>query len=105
MTNNKLNISEMKRLNGAAGHTWFNKREMVYFGTRIECQPNAQGFFITSEDGDFQGSWRGYTLRRFDLTTHEVHTVGDFNQFETRAEAMERRKQATKHFKQDTYFE
>ena len=80
-------LSEMKRMNEEAGHSWFSKENMRLFGTKIEVLPNRKGLFITSEYLDAGIQKRRYTIRHFDKETGHVNTVNEFNQYETLKEA------------------
>lgn len=89
---NKLTITEMIKRNKAAGFHWFDMETMEYFGSMIEATPNKNGIFITSEWADFHKTKRRYTLRKFDIETSNVTTIGDFLQYESLEAAREARK-------------
>lgn len=86
-----LTITEMKRLNKAAGQYWFSKGAMKFFNTKIEAKPDKNNFFITS-DCPNDGIKR-YTIRRFNTETYEVETASEFWEFRTLEEAKAARKQ------------
>lgn len=82
----KLTIEKMKMLNAEVGHCFFKPEDMKYWGSKIVTQPDGNQLFITSED-NFNGTKKLYTIRRFNLETYHVETVGDFQKFETLAAA------------------
>jgi hypothetical protein len=82
-----MSITEMK----AKNPNWFSKEAMRFFSTKIEAKPNKKGIFITSEQFD-ENAPRKYTLRKFNTETNMVDTVGEFQGYNTLAEAREARK-------------
>ncbi|WZX99209.1 hypothetical protein NSQ26_07610 [Bacillus sp. FSL W7-1360] len=82
-----LTIAEMKELNEEAGFYFFSPGAMRFFNSKIETQPTREGYFITSEHpGD---EVRRFTIRLFDLETSDVHTVEEFQEFETLEDAID----------------
>lgn len=75
------------------GH-WFDRDTLRFFGSRlpsIAYETNAGLLFITSER-DFDGQRRYYNVRRQTVDGH-IKTVGPFNEYRTRAEALNAIKQ------------
>lgn len=76
-----LTVAEMRAANAAAGHHFFDRDNMRFFGSRIEGGPYAGRLLITSEQAgpDFP---RRYTLRVIH-DDGEAGTVGEFQQYST----------------------
>ncbi len=70
---------------------FFSKGAMRFFNSRIlwaTLSPTAEGFaFITSEQFD-HNSPRLYTVREWRVSTSSIEELSDFQQFETRAQAV-----------------
>lgn len=70
------------------GH-WFDAKTLKFFGSRlpkVAYETNAGILFISSEL-DFSGERRYYNVRR-QAVDGDIKTVGRFNEFRTRAEAL-----------------
>lgn len=86
--------SQIKGASQAAGSHFFDKGSMRFFRSRVlPTVFHGPGgcYFVTSEQ--FEGSnghraERKYTVRKFDVLTAEIDTVGKFNEL-TRAEALQ----------------
>lgn len=78
-------IRELAALNHENGGHWFDKSSMRFFGTSFESGIIRGKYFVTSEKPPHGP--RKYTVRSFD-DKGNVHTVGDFCGYGTRAEAM-----------------
>jgi hypothetical protein len=76
-------ISEIRRRH--AGH-WFSESTMRFFGTRIESGVIGGRYFVTSED-NFDRTERLFTVRRAD-DSGDIETVGEFQDYEERANAI-----------------
>lgn len=84
-------IEQIKRANKAAGHHWFSRNTMRFFGTRVMCRvfpvPGG-GLFVTSDRHPTRSGWcRRYSVRRADAAG-EISTVGEFGAWCTRAQAL-----------------
>ncbi|QIA28655.1 hypothetical protein [Phage f2b1] len=90
----KLSINEMKAIQLEQGHNWFDEDAMNFFNTVIETQPNKINIFITSERMELDMP-KKYSLRWFNPETAHVDTLGEFQAYETLAEAREARKEFT----------
>lgn len=80
-------ISDIK--SKAVGH-FFDKGAMRFFNSRIlsDVFPSTKCvYFVTSEQYDYK-SPRLFTVRSFDLTTRSIETVGEFQEYATRAQAI-----------------
>ncbi len=88
----KTTIDDAKRINKEKGRHWFSPDTMRFFKSRIEKKALTFGqliddkYFITSEQYD-SGSPRLYSVRVFNKKTGAVKTVGDFQEFGTKAKA------------------
>lgn len=79
-----MNIRQMKVEHEKAGYFFF--KSMSAWDTKIETKPNKELKFITSEP-NWDDSKRLYTVRQFNTETKLIDTVGEFQEFETLAEA------------------
>lgn len=80
-------ISDIK--SKSIGH-FFDKGAMRFFNSRIlsDVFPSTKCvYFVTSEQYDYK-SPRLFTVRSFDLTTRSIETVGEFQEYATRAQAI-----------------
>lgn len=87
-----------RRLTG--GH-WFDPSSMRFFNTRLSNELLHDGgkfYFVSSEQ---QSGWGGdyprmYSIRTYDPVTGQIETVGEFQEYATRAAAIRAmRKMAT----------
>ncbi len=72
------------------GH-WFDAGTMRFFNSAIEpvayrTDDGTKAYFVSSEQYDFE-SPRRYSVRVYDFETHDIDTVGEFQQFATKDEA------------------
>jgi len=93
-----MKISEIKRTNREKGFYFFEKGAMDFFNSKIESDPvSGPGgvFFVTSEQQDGRHA-RLFSVRRFDSASGDVKTVGEFQGFFSRREAMDEAKKVAK---------
>lgn len=83
------NIEEVMAANSAAGFHFFDSGTMLFFASRIHGDLLPGKRFITSEKRCWDDDTRRYTVRKFDVYTGHIETVGEFNQYETFEEALE----------------
>lgn len=79
-----MTLDEFIQGNKAAGQHYFDASTMRFFKSRIiHSSWNGDGLFLTSEQRDYTGGSdpRMWTIRRGDLTTFNVKTVGDFQAY------------------------
>jgi len=73
------------------GH-WFSADTKRFFKSRvlIDAFPSANGkvYFVSSEATGFNTSQRGYTVRAYNLKEDSIETVGEFNGYETKTQAL-----------------
>ena len=72
--------------NRDAGFHWFDPDTLRFFGSRISEASFDGRYFVTSED-NFDRSARYYSIREA-MSDGQVDTVGDFQEFATRAQAL-----------------
>ncbi len=72
--------------NRDAGCHWFDPDTLRFFGSRISEASFDGRYFVTSED-NFDRSARYYSIREA-MSDGQVDTVGDFQEFATRAQAL-----------------
>lgn len=71
------------------GGNWFDKDTLKFWGCRlpkVAYETNAGLLFVTAED-DFSRTCKRYSIRR-QLVTGKIETVGEFQRYRTRAEAI-----------------
>ena len=78
-------IAEIKQANREAGHHWFEPATMRFFRSRVSG-PVIANMFVSSED-DRLGGGRLYTIRRAN-PDGSIDTVGDFQQYGSKAAAL-----------------
>jgi hypothetical protein len=69
---------------------WFRPDTMRSFGSRILSGARIIGhkfYFVSSEWTGFDRDRRGYSIRVWDADTDTMDTVGEFNQYDTGAQA------------------
>ena len=81
-----ITIKEMVELNTDAGQHYFEEDTMRFFNSIVETAPDEEGMFITSEKDHEQ--LRKYSIRKFDLETYEVSTVGKFQEYDSLKQAI-----------------
>lgn len=82
-----MNLSEMRSLNRQNGGHWFDRGTMRFFASKVETPANDEGYFVTSEKTGPDSDERRFTVRKIDLETGAVDTVGDFLAYETKQAA------------------
>jgi hypothetical protein len=90
----KLTFNEMAALQAERNLHWFDKSSMNFFNTTLETQPNKINIFITSDRMELDMP-KQYSLRWFNPETCNVETLGEFQAYDTIAEAREARKEYT----------
>lgn len=108
-------MHDLKRVAAETGNHFFSPGAMRFFNCRVSGSlwliDDRSGFFVTSEkdDSPYQPEQpRLYTVRRYRVTTMhmreqpwlEIETVGEFQQWETLAEA---KRAAYSHWRNDAY--
>jgi len=89
-----LSISDVKRINKQSGHFFFEEGAMRFFESKVESRGLLinNKFFITSEQfisSTGQSSPRKFTVRELNRKTGGIGTVGEFQQFTTRKQAID----------------
>lgn len=84
-------VPQMKAAVRNSGSHWFDKNTMRFFNSKIETGILQKRFFISSERQEITDPKR-YTIRYFVRDNNatpalDCHTVGEFEQFETLADA------------------
>lgn len=97
MAINEIDIQEVKDKNRGAGQFWFSSGAMRFFNSRVgstayKDKSGRKAYFISSEKYDYKTP-RKYSIRVADLNTGNINTIGDFQEFRTRASAMRRLKE------------
>jgi hypothetical protein len=85
----KVPMFVVKAKNYEAGQHWFSKDTMRFFNSKVPDEALKKGdnaFFISQED-DFDRSGKVYTIRKANLKTGEVDTIGDFGVITSKSEA------------------
>lgn len=68
---------------------WFTPSTMRFFASRVETGLLHGAYFVTSETPDEWEVERRFTVRSFDTEDpFMVHTVGDFQQYDSLADAL-----------------
>ena len=89
-------INEIRLENRRAGHHWFDPASMRFFGCRVGSAVYGGRYFVSSEQDTYRsntgqaGAWNGerrYTVRMAEADG-SIETVGEFGQYETRAQAV-----------------
>ena len=84
----ELTMANVKRNNKTSGWLWFSPGAMRFFRSKIESKLLKQKYFVTSEQFE-DDSPRLFTIRVYDSKTHQIDTVGDFQGYKTKDEAMD----------------
>lgn len=90
-------IPEIRLRNKEAGHHFFDRDTMAFFNSKVYEVVYGR-YFVTSEQfvaPDGTANARLYTVRRFN-EDHSIDTVGDFQEFKTRMDAMFEAKRLSK---------
>lgn len=81
-------IAAIKRANEEAGRYFFSPDSMKFFHSVVLNKVYKGQYFITSEKYD-RDDLPKYTIRRIDLETHGINTIGENMGFNTVSEAEE----------------
>lgn len=76
-----MKFYEFKELNAAKGYHWFKPDTLRFFKSRMSNWDVITGYFISSERGP--DNKRKFTIRRGDLETGTVSTIGQFQQYQS----------------------
>lgn len=82
-------MADVKRANREHGHYFFEPDTLRFFDSRVGRTLYGGRYFVTSEqfhDGRGYSAPRMYTIREA-LPSGEIKTVGEFQEYETSAEA------------------
>lgn len=85
-----ISINQIKYLNKQKGHFFFSADTMRFFHSRVgqtAYAVNGVAFFVTSEQREYDTP-RKYTVRKANLESGNVCTVGEFQAYDTNAQAM-----------------
>lgn len=80
-------IDEVKTENKRKGQHFFDASAMRFFGSRVGYRIYGGCYFVTSEQDNHGDYARRYTIR-VAYRDGDVDTVGDFQAFDTRAQAV-----------------
>ncbi len=80
-------LSGIREANRDAGFHWFDADTLRFFGSRISEASFDGRYFVTSEWDGFNHAARLYSIREA-MSDGQVDTVGDFQEFATRAQAI-----------------
>lgn len=86
---NTISIEQIKHLNASKGGFWFSPDTMRFFNSRIARTAIVKGdyaYFITSEQREYDTP-RKYSIRKANLDTGDISTVGEFHSYVTHSEA------------------
>jgi hypothetical protein len=86
------NIEEVKTQNKRKGQHFFDASTMRFFGSRVGYRIYGGCYFVTSEQDNYGGYARRYTVR-VAYACGDIDTVGDFQAYATRAQAVKAIKQ------------
>ena len=96
----KVRMTELMDLNAKAGQYFFSPETMKFFNSRVggeAFEKDGIAYFITSEKftmfPEHISEPRKFTLRSMDMKTGDVRTVGEFQQFNTEAQAKKKLKE------------
>jgi hypothetical protein len=86
-------MADVRQANKDAGYHWFDSSTLGFFGSVIGRTLYGGRYFISSEQGP--NGIRAYTVREVEADGG-IETVGDFQQYETAAQARAAIKQLLK---------
>ena len=86
-------MSDVRRANKDAGYHWFDSSTLGFFGSHVGRTLYGGRYFISSEQPPYGP--RRYTVREAE-PDGGIETVGGFQQYETRAQALAAIKQLLK---------
>lgn len=84
-----ISINQIKHLNASKGHFYFSPDTMRFFHSRTDQTAvvvDGVAYFITSEQRECDTP-RKYTIRKANLETGDIATVGEFHCYATHREA------------------
>ena len=84
-----ISINQIKHLNAAHGQYFFSPDTIRFFHSRTDQTAiivKNSAYFVTSEQRE-SDTPRKYTIRKADMTTGNVETVGEFHAYGTHAQA------------------
>jgi len=84
-----ISINQIKHLNASKGQFFFSPDTIRFFHSRTDQTAiviNGVAYFITSEQREYNTP-RKYTIRKANLETGSIDTVGEFHYYDTHAEA------------------
>jgi len=81
-------LADVRRANKGAGHYFFERGTMNFFGSRIESGLYVGQYFVTSEEGFYKSDPRRYTIRMA-RPDGSVYDASDFRQFASIEDARE----------------
>lgn len=85
-----MKMDEVMKINAEKGQFFFSEDTMNFFDSIVESEELINGeYFVTSEQFSYENvrMKRLYTVRKFDVETGGVDTVGEFQQFGSVEEA------------------
>ena len=88
MALDEISIADLKKLNEANGLNWFSPDSMRFFNCSLPHSAklhNGKAYFVSGEK--YNTEPRMYTIRAVDMVNGGVDTVGEFQEYYTRATA------------------
>lgn len=82
-------LENAKRLNDINGLHFFEPNTMKFWRSKVHGRMIEGKYFITSED-NYNHTSRRFTVRVFNWETGTVSTLGEFQEFKTKADAQYR---------------
>jgi len=85
-----ISINQIKYLNKTIGHFFFSPSTIRFFHSRVgqtAYVANGMAYFVTSEQREHDTP-RKYTIRKANLKSGDICTVGEFQAYDTNAKAM-----------------
>jgi len=80
------NINEIKTLNSSKWY-FFSPDTMKFFNSELESG-SIKNYFVTSERYNYNDN-KKYTIRKFDPITYNITTVGEFQGYNTKGDALD----------------
>lgn len=85
----KIPMYVIKAKNYESGQHWFSNDTMRFFGSKVPQDAYKKGdtaYFISTED-NFDRTEKRYTIRKANLKTGEIDSIGEFGQFKSKSDA------------------
>ena len=85
-----ISIDQIKYLNKQKGMYWFSPDTLRFFHSRVSQNAyvvNGMAYFISSEQRK-SDTPRKYTIRKANLESGDICTVGEFQAYDSNAQAM-----------------